>query len=409
MAYPKRKNDIEIYTKKENIERREELLKEIVKSDVNLPDGILHDDLDSGMLEYVKKNFIVVSNGKKIPILDKIFTIQKLGEYSNNWDLVDSDNNIKLPFIGVIRKPDVQPGTNPITQRTIPNRQNFFYQSVETWDGTQKGAEVYKIPQPVAVDISYDITIVCNEMRDLNRFNKVVLQKFSSRQSYTSIKGHYIPIVLDSIDDNTPISSVEGRRFYLQNYKFTLLGYLLDPEEFEVKPTINRLLLMNEYTEKKINRVQVVPNVEIVTITFDSDGLQTSYNVGEKIGFLINVSINGLIQEKNSDYFHIQGTSKVTFSEPPLIHSIITMTYYKGKKTTIIDSDGRLLHFITEYFDYDGNNELTLSHLASSLITVDINGLIEDNRDGYIINEKKITLMSPPEVGSTIGITYIYY
>ena len=31
-------------------------------------------------------------------------------------------------------------------------------------------------------------------MRELNQFNKTIMQKFSSRQAYTFVKGHYIPI-----------------------------------------------------------------------------------------------------------------------------------------------------------------------------------------------------------------------
>ena len=92
------------------------------------------------------------------------------------------------------------------------------------------GADIYKMPQPVAIDISYEVTIVCTKFRDLNKFNKIVLQKFSSRQAYTTVKGHYIPIILDGIDDSTPMESLDSRRFYIQNYKFTLLGILIDSE-----------------------------------------------------------------------------------------------------------------------------------------------------------------------------------
>ena len=49
------------------------------------------------------------------------------------------------------------------------------------------------------------------------------------------VKGHYIPIVLDRISDNSPIDNL-NRRFYLQTYEFTMLGFLIDPEEFKVKP-----------------------------------------------------------------------------------------------------------------------------------------------------------------------------
>jgi len=185
MGIPKRKNNIDVYGgAKESyqgervLERRQELLDRITKSDAYLPDSILHDDLDGGMLDFIKTNFVVVSDGAQIPIIPKILTIQRWGEFANNWEFSDDDGNVKVPFIAIIRKPDVQPGTNPVTQRTIPDRRTFHYASVPTWNGTQIGADIYKMPQPVAVDITFEVTIVCHKFRDLNKFNKIVLQKF---------------------------------------------------------------------------------------------------------------------------------------------------------------------------------------------------------------------------------------
>ena len=169
MATPKKKNDISVYQGNELVDRRQELLDKITQGDSYLPDSVLHDDLDLGMLEFVKNNFKVVSDGDEIPIIPKILTLQRWGEFTNTWDISDLDGNIKIPFISVIRKPDVQPGTNPSLQRTIPDRQQFHYASVPTWNGTQMGADIYRIPQPVAVDISYEVTILCTRFRDLNK------------------------------------------------------------------------------------------------------------------------------------------------------------------------------------------------------------------------------------------------
>jgi hypothetical protein len=182
MGMPRKKNNIDVYggneyyQGKQLTERRQELLDRITKSDSYLPDSILHDDLDKGMLDYIKDNFKITSDGKQIPIINKILTIQRWGEFTQNWSFSDDDGNAQLPFIATIRKPDVQFGTNPSVQRTVPDRHQFYYASVPTWNGTTMGADVYKIPQPIAVDISYEVTIVCGKFRDLNKFNKKVLQ-----------------------------------------------------------------------------------------------------------------------------------------------------------------------------------------------------------------------------------------
>ena len=302
MGIPKRKNMINVYGDKETyrgesvLKRRQELLDRITKSDSYLPDSILHEDLDGGMLDFVKTNFKVVSDGNTIPIIPRILTIQRWVEFSNNWEFSDDDGNMKLPFVSVVRRPEVQPGTNPVVQRTIPDRSTFYYASVPTWNGNQLGADVYKMPQPVAIDITYEINIVCTKIRDLNKFNKIVLQKFSSRQAYTTVKGHYVPLILDSIEDNTPMELIDGRRFYLQNYKFTMLGFLIDSEEFEVKPAISRMILLNEFIEPKGYQKKFVNKIiDITVMSFTGDGMQTQFSVGESIGILFNVSVTYLL------------------------------------------------------------------------------------------------------------------
>lgn len=411
MSIPKRKTNIEIYKGKQLTERRQELLEKITKSDTYLPDSVLHDDLDLGMLDFVKKNFVVVSDGSQIPIIPKILTIQRWAQIMNTWEFSDSDGNLQVPFVGVIRRPDVQPGTNPSIIRTIPERLQFHYASVATWNGTQMGADIYKIPQPVPVDITFDVTIVCTKLRELNRFNKIVLQKFASRQAYTIVKGHYVPIIMDKVEDNSPIDQLDGRRFYSQNYQFTMLGFLIDQEEFEVKPAVSRFFLLNEfakgsnYQKKYINKT-----IDITVATFTADGMQTQFSVGESIGILFNTSINGLLQERDIDFFHIAGTSKITFPTPPLEGDIITITYYKGRNSVFIDNYGKPVQVTTENFVYNGTSlSFTTMNAIDSVVSLDINGLVEEEGVGFDISDQaEITLSSAPALNSKIGVTYLY-
>jgi hypothetical protein len=410
MGYPRRKNNINVYQGNELGERRQELLDRITKGDSFLPDSVLHDDLDLGMLDFVKKNFNITSDGEQVPVIPKILTIQRWGEFTNTWNFADLDGNPKLPFISVVRRPDVQPGTNPSLQRTIPDRQQFHYATVPTWNGTQMGADIYRIPQPVAVDITYEITIMCAKFRDLNKFNQIVLQKFSSRQAYTTVKGHYVPIVLERIDDNTPVD-LDSRRFYLQTYTFTLLGFLIDEEEFEIKPAVSRLFLMNEFIQSNnYEKKYFTKNLEISVATFIADGVQTVFSVGETIGILFNVTINGLIQERDVDYYHVALTSKITFVEAPREGSIITITYYKGRSSVFTDSEGNVRQVTTEYFEYDGSSlSFTTSNNIDSVISVDINGLLQEETDDFEVSAgTEFTLKGTPRVGSRIGITYLY-
>jgi hypothetical protein len=411
MGIPKRKTDIQVYSGKILTDRRQELLDSITKSDTFLPDSVLHDDLDAGMLDFAAKNFVVISEGKKIPVIPKILTIQRWAQIMNTWEFSDQDGNLNVPFIGVIRRPDVQPGTNPSIVRTIPERLQFHYATVATWNGNQMGADVYKIPQPVPVDITYEVTIVCNKLRELNRFNKIILQKFTSRQAYTMVKGHYIPIILDKVEDNSPIDQIDGRRFYLQNYQFTMLGFLIDQEEFEVKPAVSRFFLMNEFAKNtNFQKKYINKNINLTVATFTADGLQTAFSVGESISMLFNVTINGLLQERDVDYYHIAGTSKITFENPPIEGSSITITYYKGRNNVFVDNYGKTLQVATEYFDFNGSTLIFhLNNSINSVVSVDINGLVEEEGQGFDISgSSEIKLNYSPSLNSRIGVTYIY-
>jgi hypothetical protein len=192
------------------------------------------------MLDFVKGELEVVTAGKVVPMVDTIITTQNWAQYVETALFVDLDYNPSPPFLTVVRSPEVKFGTNPALQYTIPNRKQFYYASVPTWNGNEQGMDIYTIPQPVPVDINYSLKFICNRMRELNQLNKIVMQKFSSRQAYTFIKGQYVPIILNNVSDESQMS-LDARKYYVQSYDFTMLGYLIDEEEFEVKPAIARV------------------------------------------------------------------------------------------------------------------------------------------------------------------------
>lgn len=263
MALPKTivKKTLPLVPRKVLSERREQLLEYIKEDGTYLPKSVLHADLDRGMLDFVKEELQIISDGKVVPMVDIIITTQNWTQYVETALFVDLDYNPSPPFITVVRSPEVKYGTNPSLQYTIPNRKQFYYASVPTWNGNEQGMDIYTIPQPVPVDINYSVKIICNRMRELNQLNKVVMQTFSSRQAYTFIKGQYVPIILNNISDESQMN-IDARKYYVQSYDFTMLGYLIDEEEFEVKPAIQRITQLFELdtTTRKQRRKQYPEN-----------------------------------------------------------------------------------------------------------------------------------------------------
>ena len=257
MAIPKKsvKPSIPLNYPKTLLPRREQIKDMITKDGTYLPKSLLHADLDRGFLDFVKEKFNIVSEGKKIPVVDILITTQNWSQFVETWDFQNIDKNIEPPFITVIRNPEVKYGNNPAVMYNIPNRKMYYYMEVPTWDGNRKGADIYKIPQPVPADFKYSVAIICNRMRDLNTLNQRVLETFASKQAYQVINGHYIPIINDAFADES-VMDLEKRKYYIQKYDFTMMGFLIDEEQFEVSPAISRTFQVIETDQRNIKRKQ---------------------------------------------------------------------------------------------------------------------------------------------------------
>lgn len=307
MPLPKVKKFLPLTYPKTLLARREQLLEKINKDGTYLPKSILHADLDGGFKDFVKNDLETIVDGKKIPVVDIIITTQNWSQFTETWNFQSIDKNVEPPFITVVRVPEVKFGTNPATLYNIPNRKLFFYAQVPTWDGNRMGMDVYKIPQPIPVDISFSVKIICNRMRELNSFNKNILEKFSSRQAYTTIKGHYIPIVMGNISDES-VLDLGKRKYYVQSYDFTMLGFLIDENEFEVSPAISRILQVVE-TEENISSKQPKKLFDTISSELDTlfvignDTLNQVFEYTTNLKFLSSQNVSSYEIYINNDYY----------------------------------------------------------------------------------------------------------
>lgn len=248
MGLPKNyRKYLSITPHKQGLEQRQSILDDIANQGTYLPKGILHEDMDGEMVNFITNGIDLSLNGEKVPVL--FLTSQRWGEFTKTWQYTDIDKNIKLPFITIVRKPDAQQGTNYAGTFNIPGRPTFTYMKIPTWDGNRKGYDIYKIPQPVSVDIMYEVRLFCNRMRDLNVMNRKMLTAFSPLERYIRVNGHPIPLIMDSIGDESTISNLEERKYYVQLYTIKMMGYLLDEDDFVVTPAVSRGINFYEISE----------------------------------------------------------------------------------------------------------------------------------------------------------------
>jgi hypothetical protein len=283
------RTNININQGKVGPERRQEILDDISDKGTFLPRGVSEEDMDETFIDFLNTDLSITIDGEKIPVL--FLTIQRWSEFTKTWKFTDKYKDIQVPFITIVRQPDIQVGQNQAGNYNIAGNRTYTYMKVPTWDGIRKGMDLYKIPQPTSVDITYEVRIFTNRMRDLNKFNSTVHKKFQSRQAYINVKGHPMPVHLENISDESNIETFEDRRFYVQLFEMKLLGYLLDEDDFEIIPTINRVYTFVELDEgkKPKNNIIFKPNINGNSVKYD---IIFNPSAGQKFSFVAKYDTN---------------------------------------------------------------------------------------------------------------------
>jgi hypothetical protein len=277
------KKNVKFINQKIGPERRQGFLDEIDYKGTYLPKSIYYKDIDKTFIEFVDDILEIEINGTKVPVI--FLTIQRWAEFSKTWDLADKFKNIKLPFITIVRQPDVQVGQNQNGLWNIPGHKLYTYMKVPNFVDGRAGIDTYKIPQPTSVDITYDVRLFCNRMKDLNLFNRTAQLTFQSRQYYVKVNGHPMPVHLESIGDESQVDDFNKRRFYIQKFEMKILGYILNEDDFEHIPTVNRALIFTELLDTKLKPKIVIRALKDV----------------DEICFNIIIKPNHISQEFNID------------------------------------------------------------------------------------------------------------
>lgn len=314
MGLPKNyKKYVNITPHKQGFEQRQSILDDIANKGTYLPKGILHEDMDGEMINYVNNDIDLSLAGEKVPVI--FLSAQRWAEFSKTWQYTDIDKNIKLPFITIVRKPDAQQGTNYAGSFNIPGRPTFTYMKIPTWDGNRKGYDIYKIPQPISVDIMYEVRLFCNRMRDLNVMNRKMLTSFSALEKYIKVNGHPIPLILDSIGDESVINNLDERKYYVQLFTIKMMGYLLDEEDFIITPAINRAINFYEVSEE-LYRASYQVNLDTknngicISVTFNAgvNNVTIPIDIGANYTVLNTTNTNSVLFKKNGNIVNIPFT-----------------------------------------------------------------------------------------------------
>jgi hypothetical protein len=230
---------------------QEELIGRTVENNTYLPNGVHLSDIDTALIGYVSEEINMTVKQAKVPVYD--FSRQRFAEKFQTWLHEDDNNTLSLPFIAISRNSMPIVGTNLNNAFNIPSEELWAITRVKKIDSANNEYyENYKIPQPVNIDLNYKLEVFANLQREINLIDEAILSLFSQRQVYLDVKGHYMPLILSNLNNNTK-EEIEKRRFYSHVYSLDLKGYILNEDNFRKLDSIKQVKANLEFEKPNKN------------------------------------------------------------------------------------------------------------------------------------------------------------
>lgn len=279
--------------------RRENYIKEILYKDTPLPKPLEYDDIDNSFKDFVDNILDISYEGKRLPTFT-LYSNQRFSEYSQTWQHVDENRNLLVNFKTVSRENNPKFGENQGGLWNIPGNRHYTILTKTILDnnGTES-YERYSMKQPYAVDLIYNINLVTNKYELINQFNALVNEVFKARQYYIRPNGHFVPMVIDEISDESEYS-IDDRKFFSQTFTIKAMAYIIHEKDFQVESFPKRVMMVYDGDAKK--KKPVVDIEEIDNTDYENKKIDISIDFPdfiESVSFVIDCDVN--IEKYNLD------------------------------------------------------------------------------------------------------------
>lgn len=223
-------------------ERRLNLVKKILDRNTPFPKPIHLEDIDACFMDWVDKTFVLTFDGKKIPTY-KLFSTQRISEYTQSWKELDESGNIIMNFKTITRENNPQKGESQGGIPNIPGNRDYtmFYVPILDENGTES-YDRYTMKEPISVNLAYSVSIITNKMSLLNEMSEMMHKEFSAIQCYIFPNEHPMPLTLEDVSDDSEYA-IDDRKYYSQTFKIKCKGYLIDEDGFKVERVPSRLVI----------------------------------------------------------------------------------------------------------------------------------------------------------------------
>jgi hypothetical protein len=228
------RNHIQLKEESVGNERRIEMLSDILQNGTFLPKTVEYKDIDEAFKKWVEEKLYITAEGKEVPTM-VLYSNQRFSEYTQSWEFTDANKNLILNFKTVSRENNPQYGSIHNRLWNIPGERFYLMKRCKVLDdnGTESFLDL-KMKQPMAIDLSYKVTIFCTKYQLINDFNTLVNGLFDARQEYIWPNNHPMPMTLDGIQDESNYQ-IDDRQFYGQSYNIKVMAYIITEEDYRVE------------------------------------------------------------------------------------------------------------------------------------------------------------------------------
>ena len=314
------KNYIDLHHHSTGDERRLEMLSDILESGTFLPKTVEYKDIDEDFIRWVNEELKITSDdGVEFPTM-VLISNQRFSEYTQSWEFTDSNKNLLLNFKSVTRDNNPQYGQIQGGYWNIPGADRFYLmkrQLVLDDNGSESFLDL-RMKQPMAVDLIYRLSIFTTQYHSINDFNTMVNKAFSSRQCYIKPNGHFMPMTLDGISDESSYN-INDRQFYGQTYNIKVNAYVITEDDYRVEEvpykhgaTLPLLSMSRKTPDVEIEECDGTDDRAIITIYYPEKGTNMVAEFTMDTNMIVNkidveniynnyeIMVNGEIRDKSN-------------------------------------------------------------------------------------------------------------
>lgn len=253
-------NYTKLYDKSYGLERRENLTKEELYKGNPLPQTLSYKDIDLCFKEWVEKELLLIFDGKELPTM-MLIANQRINEFGQSWKFNDSNGGLLLNFKTITRNNNPQKGTQQGGYMNIPGEPMWpvYYapvieNGIETYD-------VYKMKQPMCIDLQYSVSIFSTNYELINQFNRIVQDKFKAITSYIRPNNYFLPMELENVKDESQYD-LENRRFYSQTFEIKCMAYIINEDDFIRERLQTRTVISIDLENSKYKPIVTIEDTE---------------------------------------------------------------------------------------------------------------------------------------------------